>query len=158
MLKASFSSYKVTGLLPGEAYGITLMSKTGDRFTRNPVMENVMTAPSKVSSFNLDKVETNNAVVSWLRPEKNHSRLKAFNFIVTSSDGKYKGEFAVKNNADKTVETFKFVDLESATEYTATIKTVCVFEHLRTVSEEVPLTFCTLPEPPTNLSLEARWK
>ena len=132
------------------------MSKTGDRFTRNPVMENVMTAPSKVSSFNLDKVETSNAVVSWLKPEKNHSRLKAFNFIVTSSDGKYKGEFAVKNNADKTVETFKFVDLESATEYTATIKTVCVFEHLRTVSEEVPLTFCTLPEPPTNLSLEAR--
>jgi len=120
-------------------------------------MENVMTAPDNVVSFNIDSVDTNSAIVNWLKPEKNHSRLKAFNFIVTSSDGKYKGEFAVKNNADKTMETYKFLDIPSATEYTATIKTVCVFEHMRTVSEEVPLIFCTLPEPPTNLSLEARF-
>ena len=116
-----------------------------------------MTAPAKVQSFTLDTSDHNSAVVKWLKPDKNHSKLRAFNFIVTSNDGKYKGEFAVKNNTDKSMESYKFVNMPPATEYTVSIKTVCVFEILRTVSEEEQMTFSTKPEAPTNLSLEARF-
>ena len=42
------------------------------------------------------------------------------------------------------------------TSYTITITCVCVFEILETLSEEESLRFSTLPEPPTNLSLESR--
>ena len=58
---------------------------------------------------------------------------------------------------DKTLKAFQFENLSQGTAFTTTIKSVCVFEGLKTMSEEKTLTFCTLPEAPTNLVLDSRF-
>ena len=63
------------------------------------------------------------------------------------------GELAVRHQPDKILNSFVVESIRPATSYTASIKTVCVFENLRTISEEKTLTFVSLPEAPTNLSL-----
>ena len=71
-------------------------------------------------------------------------------------DNKIKKELAVKHNPEKAVNSFLVDSITQATSYTVTIKSVCVFETLKTISDEELLSFCTLPEPPTNLSLDSR--
>ena len=58
-------------------------------------------------------------------------RLRAFRLLISSADGSIKRELAVKHNAEKIVNKFLVDNITSATLYTATIKTVCVFENLR---------------------------
>ena len=150
------TNYKITGLSPGEVYGITLLTKTGSRFCskENAIYEKVLTSPHPVQSFTAENVDCTSATVKWIKPEKLHAKLKAFNLIMSSNDGKYKGDgFAVKNEAERNVGSYKFENIQPATEYKIVIKTVCVFEALRTVSEDVELSFCTLPEAPTNIML-----
>ena len=157
-LMSSLTNYKITGLSPGEAYGITLLTKTGTRYTSNPVYEMVMTAPDKVQDLQVDPtvIDCTRAVVKWIKPVQDHSKLRAFNLIIASNDGKYKIEAATMIT-DKHLQEYKFENLSPATEYTVSVKTVCVHEMIRTVSEEEQITFATLPEAPTNLSLESRF-
>jgi len=153
----SLTSY-ITGLSPGEAYKITLMTKTGDRKTNNPIEEMVMTTPEKVKDLQVDptSMDCTQAVVKWLKPIQNHSKLRAFNLILASNDGKYKVEAAAMTT-DKHLQEYKFDNLSPAMEYTLSVRTVCVQDMLRTVSDEEQIIFATLPEPPTNLSLKSRF-
>ena len=144
---------KISGLSPGETYGIVLKTKTGGRYTRRPICETVMTNPMTVESFTAEEVSSNSATLKWVAPE-GHKRLRAFRIIISSVDNKIKRELAVKHNADKAVNSFSIDDITQATAYKVIIKSVCVFESLKTISDEEQLTFCTLPKAPTNLTLE----
>ena len=156
-LNHSLTSYKITGLLPGEAYRVSLLTKTGTRFTNHPVMETVMTAPHRVRDFTVTEAACTKVTITWSRPEAHHTRLKGYNFIINSNDGKYKRDFTQFLIADKIIQFHEFYDLQAATEYRVAIRAVCLFEKLKTRSEEDHLTLCTLPEPPTSLSLESRY-
>ena len=146
---------KISGLNPGETYGIILKTKTGGRFTRRPIFETVMTKPMTVESLTVEEVTPTNATLKWVAPE-GHKRLRAFRILISSFDNKIKRELAVKHNADKVVNSFLMDDLTQATSYTVIIKSVCVFESLKTISDEEKLAFSSLPKPPTNLTLENR--
>ena len=86
-LSSLITDYKITGLFPGEIYGIELKTKTGSRFTRKPILETIMTKPEKVSSFSVSKISTTAALVSWVAPE-GHKKLRAFNLMILSHDQK----------------------------------------------------------------------
>eukprot|EP00092_Neocalanus_flemingeri_P032028 GFUD01034810.1.p1 GENE.GFUD01034810.1~~GFUD01034810.1.p1 ORF type:complete len:905 (+),score=215.05 GFUD01034810.1:108-2822(+) len=150
------TDHKISGLSPGEIYGIELKTKTGGRFTRQPIYETVMTKPQQVESFTVGDIATTTATVKWVAPE-GHKRLRAFNLSISSIDNKIKRELAVKHNSEKTVNSFQFDNILQGTEYSVTINSVCVFETLKTTSDEKLLTFCTLPEAPSNLVLESRF-
>lgn len=148
------TSYKISGLSPGEIYGLVLKTKTGTRYTRKHLFETAMTKPQAVSSLHMEEVTTSTATVGWLAPEA-HSKLKAFNLILSSSD--HKREMAVKKMPDTIVISFDLDDLEPATEYCLKVRTVCVFKHLKTMSEPREIKFRTKPEPPTNLTMDTRF-
>ena len=154
-LSSMVTEYKISGLSPGETYGIELKTKTGARFTRKPIYETVMTKPATVTSFAMESVKATAGVVTWVAPE-GHKRLRAFNILVVSHDQKLKREMAVKHNADTAVNSFLLNNIIPGTSYTVTITSVCVFEILKTVSEEQSIRFSTLPEAPTNLILDNR--
>ena len=103
----------------------------------------------------MEEVTPTNATLKWVAPE-GHKRLRAFRILISSFDNKIKRELAVKHNADKVVNSFLIDDLTQATSYTVVMKSVCVFESLKTISDEEKLTFSSLPKPPTNLTLENR--
>jgi len=63
---------------------------------------------------------------------------------------------AVKHKSGTPVNSFLFENLPSATEFNVTITTVCVYEKLKTISEEEKISFITIPLPPRNLELESR--
>lgn len=125
------TNHKISGLKPGETYGITLKTMTGGRPTRRPIMETVLTKPLQVEDFMVGDVKAHGATVTWVVPP-GHKRLRAFRLMIVSSDGgPVKREMAVKHNADKVVSTFTVDNIPSASVFTVTIKTVCVFETLR---------------------------
>ena len=62
------TNYKISGLKPGETYGILLKSMTGARITRRPICETILTKPRQVEDFLVEKVETSNATLSWVVP------------------------------------------------------------------------------------------
>ena len=155
-LSNQITDHKISGLSPGETYGIELKTKTGGRFTRRPVFETVMTKPQPVEEFTMGDIETTKATVKWVAPE-GHKRLRAFNLLIESMDNKIKRELAVTHKVDKTFNSFLFENITQGSGFTVTIKSVCVFETLRTTSDEKKLTFCTLPEAPSNLVLESRF-
>ena len=64
-LSSMITEYKISGLSPGETYGIELKTKTGLRFTRKPIFETVMTKPDKVTSFAVDSVTTTAGVIRY---------------------------------------------------------------------------------------------
>ena len=145
---------KIPGLNPGETYGIILKTKAGGRFTRKPVFETVLTKPSTVESINVQEVGPNRATLKWVAPDGN-KRLRAFRILVTSFDNKMTKEMAVKPDVKKSVNSFLLEDLIQATFYTITIKSVCVFETLKTISDEEKFSFSSLPNSPTNLCLDS---
>ena len=63
---------------------------------------------------------------------------------------------AVKHSSSVPVNSFLLENLPSATEFTITVTTVCVFEKLKSLSEEEKISFITLPFPPRNLELDNR--
>ena len=154
-LSSLITEYKISGLSPGETYGIELKTKTGTRFTRKPVYETVMTKPEVVHSFTVGHVTATAGVITWVAPE-GHKRLKAFNILLVSHDQKLRRELAVKHNPDTAVNTFLVNNIIPATLYSVKITSVCVFEILKTVSDEETVKFSTLPESPTNLHLDTR--
>jgi hypothetical protein len=91
--------------------------------------------------------------LKWVAP-KGHKPLRAFRILIGSFDNKIKRELAVKHNADRVVNSFLIDDLAQTTSYTVVMKSICVFESLKTISDEEKLTFSSLPKPPTNLTLE----
>jgi len=148
------TDHKITGLCPGSTYGIILKTITGNRQTRQPIFECVLTKPLPVESLNYDKVTTNSALLQWVPPQ-GHKRLKAFNIEIKSYDGKVNRPLAVKLQSEP-VNSFLIERIPSGTEFTVNITTVCVFETLQSVSEMKTLMFYTCPESPTNLTLENR--
>merc|ERR1719468_834212 len=154
-ISSKVTNFIIHGLGPGEIYSVQLLTKTGDKETRQPIKEVVLTKAEKVSSLNVTEIGTDCALVKWLAPE-GHSRLKAFNITWTTKDGKEYQEFAVKNNSESLVNTFRMEDIPSATEFTISITTVCVFEKMKTLSEVESVEFVTLPLPPRNLEIESR--
>ena len=149
------TDHKISGLCAGETYGVELKTKTGGRFTRKPIYETVMTKPQKVQSFTAEEIKTCSAVLKWVAPEGN-KRLKAYNLAIMSTDNKIRRDLAVKHNPETAVNSFLLDNILQATQYSVTITSVCVFESLKTVSEEESMKFCSLPEPPTNLNLDNR--
>ncbi|XP_023337718.1 collagen alpha-1(XIV) chain isoform X2 [Eurytemora carolleeae] len=95
-------------------------------------------------------------MLKWVAPD-GHSRLKAYNLLCTSKDNKSQKELAVKHKSGTPVNSFLFENLPSATEFNVTITTVCVYEKLKTISEEEKISFITIPLPPRNLELESRF-
>ena len=82
---------KISGLSPGETYGIVLKTKTGGRFTRRPIFETVMTKPMAVESLTVEEVTPTNAILKWVAPE-GHKKLRAFRLLISSFDNKIKRE------------------------------------------------------------------
>ena len=115
-----------------------------------------MTKPQPVEEFTMGDIETTKASVKWVASE-GQKRLRAFNLQLESKDNKIKRKLAVTHKVDKTFNSFQFENITQGTGFTVTIKSVCVFETLRTTSDEKKLTFCTLPEAPSNLVLESRF-
>ena len=62
----------------------------------------------------------------------------------------------MKHNAETAVNSFLINNITPGTSYTVTITSVCVFELLKTVSDAEVVKFDTLPEPPSNLTLDTR--
>ena len=85
-----------------------------------------------------------------------HKRLRAFNILLVSHDTKINRELAVKHNPDTAVNSFFVKNILPGAHYTVTITSVCVFEILKSESEPEMIKFSTLPEQPSNLSLETR--
>lgn len=86
---------------------------------------------TQVEDFTVGAVKAHEAMVTWVVPP-GHKRLRAFRLMIVSTDGgPVKREMAVKHNADKVVSTFTVDNIPSASLFTVTIKTVCVFETLR---------------------------
>ena len=75
-------------------------------------------------------VKSHGATVTWVVPP-GHKRLRAFRLMIVSTDGSVKREMAVKHREDKVVSSFTVDNIPSASVFTVTIKTVCVFETLR---------------------------
>ena len=142
-------------MCPGETYGIELKTKTGTRFTRKPLYETVLTKPERVQSCSMESVTSNAGVLRWVAPE-GHKRLRAFNILLVSHDTKINRELAVKHNPDTAVNSFFVKNILPGAHYTVTITSVCVFEILKSESEPEMIKFSTLPEQPSNLSLETR--
>ena len=90
-LSSLLTDHKISGLSPGETYGIELKTKTGGKFTRRPIFETVMTKPKPVEEFTLGDIEMRKAIVKWIAPE-GHKRLRAFNLLIVSMDNKVKRE------------------------------------------------------------------
>ena len=88
----------------------------------------------QVDDFLAGDIGTDRATLNWVVPS-GHKRLRAFRIMISSTDtagaGGIKREFAVRYNAEKEVNSFLVDNIKSATLYSATIKTVCVFENLR---------------------------
>ena len=132
---------------------MVLRTMTGGRDTRRPLCETLLTRPSQVEDFRAEEVTTEEATLTWIVPV-GHRKLRAFRIQMSSSDGEVMRELAVRHLPDKALNSFLLDALSPATSYQASIKTVCVFENLRTVSDEKSLWLVTLPLPPSNLSLE----
>ena len=47
-LSNMITNYKVSGLKPGETYGVVLKTMSGGRYTRRPLSETLLTQPSQV--------------------------------------------------------------------------------------------------------------
>ena len=109
-------------------------------------------------------------MLQWVNPEA-HKRLKAFSLHIQSADGKVglpclslkqlwgrqvKRDLALKHQGGSAVTTFLLDSLPSATSFTVSVSSVCVFETLKTMSDAETIVFQTRPEPPSNLNLEAR--
>ena len=77
--------------------------------------------------------------------------------IMHFQDGKSRRELAVKHKPESPVNSFNLINIPPATEFTVAITTVCVYEKLKTVSEEATSVFISLPFPPTNMELESRF-
>jgi len=154
-ISSKVTNFVVHGLSPGEIYSVQLLTKTGDKETRQPIKEVVLTKAEKVSSVTVTEIGTDRCLVKWLAPE-GHSKIKAFNINWTTKDGKDSQEFATKAQSDSLVNTFQMEDIPSATEFSFSITTVCVFDKMKTVSDEEKVEFITLPHPPRNLELENR--
>ena len=67
-----------------------------------------------------------------------------------------KRDLAVKHQIGSTVTTFLLDSLPSATSFNVAVRSVCVFETLKTMSEAEIVVFQTRPESPQNLTLESR--
>ena len=67
-----------------------------------------------------------------------------------------KRDLAVKHQAGSSVTNFLLDSLPASTNVTVSVSSVCVFETLKTVSDAETIVFQTRPEPPSNLTLEAR--
>ena len=67
-----------------------------------------------------------------------------------------KRDLAVKHQIGSTVTTFLLDSLPSATSFNVAVRSVCVFETLKTMSEAETVVFQTRPESPLNLTLESR--
>ena len=152
-LSNMITNYRISGLKPGETYGVVLKTMTGGRYTRRPLQETLLTKPKEVEDFRAEEVSSTQARLSWIVPE-GHRKLRAFRILVSSSDGKVSRELAVRHLQDKLLNSFLVDNISPATTHLANIKTVCVFENLRTISDEKSLTFVTLPEAVSSLSLE----
>ena len=63
----------------------------------------------------------------------------------------------MKHSPNIPVNSFLLENLPSANEFSVTLTTVCVFEKLKTLSDEEKISFVTLPLPPRNLELESRY-
>ena len=133
-LNNSLTEYKISGLEPGETYGIVLRSVTGGRMSRSPICETVLTKPSPVEDFSPENVSSIQASLRWQRPVGGNKKLKAFRIAVSSSDFKIKREMAVPvkvADPEKKIHHFTINHILPASHYTATIKSVCVFESLK---------------------------
>ena len=82
------TEYKISGLKPGETYGIVLRSVTGLRMSRSPVCETVLTRPSPVEDFSPEDVSSSSVSVRWVTPP-GHKRLRAFRINISSPGDKY---------------------------------------------------------------------
>jgi hypothetical protein len=78
-LSNKLTNFTIAGLGPGETYRIELKTKTGDRVTRQPVQETVLTKPERVTSLTVDEVQTGRQI--YLKREDkettNFRRLKS---------------------------------------------------------------------------------
>jgi hypothetical protein len=155
------------GLNPGEAYILKLLTKTGDRETRKPIFEIVLTKPEPVNMLSVEDIRVDRATVKWLAPE-GHPHLRAFNISCASRDNKFRRELAVKVAAETSpllegggLNSYLFENLPSETEITVSIASVCVLDNHnhnhRSLSRREKTTFVTLPRPPQHLELEGRF-
>ena len=122
------------------------------------------------------QVTPSSALLQWVAPE-GHTRLKAFNIHLKSNDSKVipfytlqplltatlisqslqvKRDVAVKHLPSTSLPSFLLDQLPSATEFVITIRCVCVFDTLKTLSEVEQVVVRTVPEPPSGLVLEGR--
>ena len=153
-LSNMITNYKVSGLKPGETYGVVLKTMSGGRYTRRPLSETLLTQPSQVEDLRVEDVTSSQATLKWVVPE-GHRRLRAFRLLVSSSDGEVSRELAVRLLPDKMINSFPLDGLNPATTFQASVKTVCVFENLRTISDEKCVTFVSLPEAVRRVALES---
>jgi hypothetical protein len=64
-LSSKLTNFTIAGLGPGETYRIELKTKTGDRMTRQPVQETVLTKPERVTSLTVDDVQTGKVLLAY---------------------------------------------------------------------------------------------
>ncbi|XP_023334449.1 uncharacterized protein LOC111705966 isoform X2 [Eurytemora carolleeae] len=154
-ISSKATCFSLTNLSPGEAYKIELKTKTGDKVTRKPIAETVLTKPETISSLTVSEINTDNITVRWVAPV-GHSRLKAYKLTCQSKDLSFLRELSVKHRSEIPVNSFKFENLPPATELSVIISSVCVIDNLQSASEEAKIHFITLPLPPRSLELESR--
>ena len=114
-----------------------------------------MTRPGPVESLSCSQAREMSGLASWVAPP-GCPRLRAYNLLLTSADGRLRRELAVKHSTEVAVNSYLLAGLFPATQYSLTLTAVCVFETLQSESETEVAQFCSLPAPPTNLSLETR--
>ena len=154
-LSHHLTSCTIPGLQPGTAYIIKLITKTGDRETKKPIYDIVMTKPAPVANLCVGRITTSSVDLLWHSPEDN-SHLKAFIISIISKDTKYRKDLTVMK-ANSSLNKFTVNLLKPETALSVSVQAVCLFDTLKTVSKQEKISCTTLPTPPTNLSLEGRF-
>jgi hypothetical protein len=162
-LSSKLTNFTLLGLNPGEAYILKLLTKTGDRETRKPIFEIVLTKPEPINMLCVEDVQVDRANIRWLVPE-GHPHLRAFNIACASRDNKFRRDLAVKVATEKGMSalgsglnSYMFENLPSETEITVSIASVCVLDNHKSMSRREKITFVTRPRPPEHLELEGRF-
>ena len=73
-------AYTIAGLQPGEQYEVVLTTKTGDKDSRQPISDIILTKPLPPRNVSIGKITTSTCALTWQAPE-NHSCLRGYQLV-----------------------------------------------------------------------------
>ena len=113
-------AYTIAGLQPGEQYEVELKTKTGDKDSRQPISDIILTKPLPPRNVSIGKVTTSTCALTWQAPE-NHSCLRGYQLVTRNGSN-------IINNVSlmKTITRYTIKGLLPGRDYDVRISSLCV--------------------------------